>query len=255
MVTDLQPMDRAEMTGIAQELARAFQERMDWLIKTASLTPVEAAEKAREYWASDAEQLRQAPSDQISWNRFGLVMEQEPETALEVWERVKAEAAYELATGYRAARALEYSSSPWTRAQFVAIRNALISAWQPRDGLEQMLVDTLAQCQTLFWSWLEIHQMQVALESQEEDYKAKKEGYWLPPRISRAEAIDESATMAERWNRLFVRTLRALRDLRRYGPSVLVNQGGQVNIGAQQTNVSGPSTATEPASPVDCVPA
>jgi hypothetical protein len=101
-----------------------------------------------------------------------------------------------------------------------------------------MLVDTLAQCQAMFLCWLERHQMRVSVEGQAEDLKAKKEGYWLPPRTSTAEAIEESAAMAERGNRLFVRTLRALRDLRRYGPSVVVNQGGQVNIGAQQTNVS-----------------
>ncbi|SRR6266404_2245228 len=46
---------------------------------------------------------------------------------------------------------------------------------------------------------------------------------------------------AERWDRVFIRSVRALRDLRRYTTSVIVNnQGGQVNVAAdqsQQTNV------------------
>ena len=45
--------------------------------------------------------------------------------------------------------------------------------------------------------------------------------------------------MGDRFNRLFLRTLRALRDLRRYAPSVTVQNVGQVNIGQQQVNVAG----------------
>jgi hypothetical protein len=45
--------------------------------------------------------------------------------------------------------------------------------------------------------------------------------------------------MVERFNRLFLRTLRALRDYRRYtGPPVLVQHAGQVNVAQQQVNVS-----------------
>jgi hypothetical protein len=45
-------------------------------------------------------------------------------------------------------------------------------------------------------------------------------------------------------NRMYLRLLRQLRDLRRYAPPVIVNQpGGQVNIGQQVNRV----TASEPA--------
>jgi hypothetical protein len=53
-------------------------------------------------------------------------------------------------------------------------------------------------------------------------------------------AIDQAAVMVERFNRIFLRTLRALRDLRRYGP-VVVHQAGQINVGQQQVNVMQPS--------------
>jgi hypothetical protein len=36
---------------------------------------------------------------------------------------------------------------------------------------------------------------------------------------------------------MFLRTLRALRDLRRYAPPVIVQNAGQVNIGQKQVNV------------------
>jgi hypothetical protein len=44
--------------------------------------------------------------------------------------------------------------------------------------------------------------------------------------------------MAERFQRMFVRAERALRDLRRYGPTVIVQNASQVNVGEQQVNVA-----------------
>ena len=80
--------------------------------------------------------------------------------------------------------------------------------------------------------------MQVATEGQREDYDVKQSGAARPPRIEAAEWLEQAAMMADRFNRLFLRTLRALRDLRRYGPTVVVQNAGQVNVGAQQLNVA-----------------
>jgi hypothetical protein len=44
--------------------------------------------------------------------------------------------------------------------------------------------------------------------------------------------------MVERFNTMFLRTLKALRDLRRQVPGVVVQTAGQVNIGGQQVNVA-----------------
>jgi hypothetical protein len=43
----------------------------------------------------------------------------------------------------------------------------------------------------------------------------------------------------KRFNRIFLRTLRALRDLRRGPQPVLVQNAGQVNVAQQQVNVAG----------------
>jgi hypothetical protein len=45
--------------------------------------------------------------------------------------------------------------------------------------------------------------------------------------------------MVDRFNRLHLRTLRSLRDLRRYGQQITINSPTQVNIGGQQVNVAG----------------
>ena len=55
---------------------------------------------------------------------------------------------------------------------------------------------------------------------------------------SAAKALEHAVQMADRWNRIYMRTLRQLRDLRRYG-KVTINNPTQVNIaadGGQQVN-------------------
>ena len=44
--------------------------------------------------------------------------------------------------------------------------------------------------------------------------------------------------MVDRFHRIMMRTLRALRDMRRYAPKIIVQNAGQVNVGEQQVNVS-----------------
>jgi len=53
-------------------------------------------------------------------------------------------------------------------------------------------------------------------------------------------AVQEAAGMVDRWNRMFLRCLRALRDMRRSMPPVVVNNPGPVNIAQQQVNVAEP---------------
>lgn len=53
-----------------------------------------------------------------------------------------------------------------------------------------------------------------------------------------AAAIDQAANMVDRFNRIFVRAIRQLRDLLRYTPQVVVKSAGQVNVGGNhQTNL------------------
>jgi hypothetical protein len=49
-------------------------------------------------------------------------------------------------------------------------------------------------------------------------------------------AIDQAAGMVDRFNRMFMRALRQLRDLRRY--TVVIQSAEQVNVGQQQVNVA-----------------
>ena len=44
--------------------------------------------------------------------------------------------------------------------------------------------------------------------------------------------------MVDRFNRIFMRTLRALKDLRRHAPMLVVQNVGQLNVAEQQINVA-----------------
>jgi hypothetical protein len=50
--------------------------------------------------------------------------------------------------------------------------------------------------------------------------------------------LEQAAGMVDRFNRIFLRTLRALCDLRRHSPQVIVQNAGQVNVADKQINLS-----------------
>ena len=59
---------------------------------------------------------------------------------------------------------------------------------------------------------------------------------YLPPRVGEAAYVERALKMADRFQRMFMRSLRALRDLRRYTPRIMIHNQGQVNIAQQQVN-------------------
>jgi hypothetical protein len=64
-------------------------------------------------------------------------------------------------------------------------------------------------------------------------------GKWRPTGVNGDADAQQAAEMADRFNRLFLRTLRQLRDLRRYSVPIQINNPEQVNIpagGGQQVN-------------------
>ena len=88
----------------------------------------------------------------------------------------------------------------------------------------------------LFWMGSMNVQGQSVNKRQTRDLHAY--GYIEPPRVEAAEAMELAASMADRFHRTFLRTLRALRDLRRYSPTIRVHNEGQMNIAAQQFNTT-----------------
>lgn len=126
--------------------------------------------------------------------------------------------------------------NPWGRARFLAVREALAAEWQPRNGIERMLLDLMAQAYVGYELWLERLVLYATLEADEFERDTNKRGEWKPPRVSTDAAREGAFQMTERFHRMLIRAQRALRDQRRYGLSL--GSVGQLNIGMMQQNVA-----------------
>lgn len=226
--------------SLARELGHAYEANLRYYAKEVGDELSEADRKARVGSDEWLERIPDTPGEHLSWHALGMLHERDPEEALAVWGRVNREADDELARGHRAALTQEFHGRPWDRARFLAIRQNLVAEWRPNGGAELLLIDQMAIAHAQFLDWTERLYVQGATEATRSarETKLSTRGSWDPPRVSASDAMDQAAAMAERWQRLFVRAARALRDFRRYAPSVVVNGAAQVNVAAVQQNVS-----------------
>jgi hypothetical protein len=89
----------------------------------------------------------------------------------------------------------------------------------------------------MYWSTI-AHRRAVEIHNnQEKELNRFENKGWKSPYQYEANAVDQAHRLADGYNRQFLRVLRQLRDLRRYAPVIIQNNGGQVNIGEQQVNV------------------
>jgi hypothetical protein len=226
----------SEVGDLAGEMAAAFGEMVRLYREWYALTPEEARARASACPPEHLDRVLTGPPDQVSWSGLEAVAGQDPAQALRRWEEVKQAARAEIRNGHRAASAIEDGGDPWERARFLAVRAELIDAWQPRNAVEQLLVDQLAQWQALLWRWQEALTTWTNCATYR-PRRAKKGQPYEAMRISEAEALGGAAGKVERLHRLYLRTLKALQEGRRGQPPVVVRRAGQVNIAHQQVNL------------------
>jgi hypothetical protein len=234
-------METREARALAQEMASAYRRMLEDYRRYHGVKPDEAlvaVEKARS--SHTLESVQSKEPQQVSWYQLSELAQADPEAATEQWKEIQAAARADLLNGQRAARAVREgaSSGAWEMAQFLAVRAAMVKQWQPQGGMEQLLIDTLAQAYTEQHRWIAAANNFLSAECDKHQVELERREKWLPPRVTEAEALEQAMGMAERWNRMFLRTLRALRDLRRYTPTITIQNVGQVNIGGQQINVA-----------------
>ena len=227
--------------SVASKMAQAYVAMVRYYRDTEGLTQTEAEAKAQEggdlTWVR--EQALTAPPEQVTWRQLERLEDQEPGASEAAWERLKALAREELQSGMRGADAVEeYDWGPWGRARFAVLWQTMIDEWHPRGGIEEALVETLAQTHSTYLFWLQRLTRRVTVQMAYEEGDIRRQGEWRPPQQSQVEAWEQAAAMVDRFNRIFLRTLRALRDLRRYSPNVTIQNAGQVNIAQQQTNTA-----------------
>lgn len=250
--TEEAPGERAELEVVALTNDVEVEARM----LAATLAPTHAAqvafykahgvedeEKARSH-ADDmrqysAEQARICPPQDQSWSRLGALAEIDLRAACVEWVKVQAYAFDELEYGLRVAEATS-NTTPLERARFFAVRDKFIDQWQPAGGIDAALIDMLASAFSLYLHWTEIaHKRAIEMnDSMRQELKRYEDRGWKSPYQSAADAVEQAHKLADSYNRQFLRVLRQMRDLRRYTPPLIVNNGGQVNVANQQVNVT-----------------
>ena len=137
-------------------------------------------------------------------------------------------------TGQRTAETVTcYLGTCWLRARFLGVRAELIESLEPRNAAELLLIDPMATYQTRLWEWLETLTSYAAVAALGSQEAIQRRGAPDPTRLIDAEAMEQSATMVERFQRLFLRTLTALQAQRRQA-RVVVRRAGQVNVAHNQ---------------------
>ncbi len=199
--------------------------------------------------AREAAEARQIPVDRLEWRHLASVEVEEGEVAaLTAWGDVMRAAREELSSGHRAAMVCMGSDAmPMDRARFLVLRESFAAEWSPVNGIEWALVDQMCQAATAQSYWTEVltqRTQNTAAQDLRDRTKLSQQEQWfkfgeyLPERVSEAESMQTAMGMVDRWNRVFLRCLRQLRDLRRF--NVVIQNAGQVNVGQQQVNVSKP---------------
>lgn len=204
------------------------------------------------------DRIVRTPTEHISFWHLLELNDYSPTIAQNMWEMIKREAANEFESGHLAAAALEpadYMTDCWNRASYLGLRESLCEEWQPKGGIELSMIDAIAQAWLMLQYWTEESVRRAKTEPRLENYEFKKwkqwnkeanpkqwgHGHWHIPYVSEQNAIEHAAQMADRWQRMYFRAIRSLRDWRRYTPQVTINNANQVNIaadGGQQINVS-----------------
>ncbi|MCG3143387.1 MAG: hypothetical protein HONDAALG_00735 [Gammaproteobacteria bacterium] len=196
--------------------------------------------------------------EMVSWYSLERLHARAPKVAKKIWELVKEEARKEFESGHRAAEVFEpvhWLRDTWRRAKYLGLRESFIDQWKPQGGIELALIDQLTQSFYLYLYWNEVSVTRTETEVRADpplwvveraarDHSFPRQrghGWWDPPYARDVEAVEHAAQMADRYLRAFHRTLRAMRDMRRYSTPVTINNPQQVNIaadGGQQVNVA-----------------
>jgi hypothetical protein len=256
---------RVGYSSLFRQMHQSFVQRVIFLQTPGggSLSPEEARTQAFHACTNEADAKKQfqtmmrLPLESLNFVDLMELHDFAPRVAERFWERAKREGRLEFESGHLAANItfpVGYMKQVWNIARYLGVRESFIAEWQPKGGIEVALIDMLAQSYFQWQYWLEqtVKRSETRAREEHPDYqewqrlrkKHKEEtwmdGHWLPPYVKEQDAIEHAVQMADRFNRIFMRTLRQLRDLRRYSP-VTINNPNQVNIasdGGQQVNVS-----------------
>lgn len=232
-----------EAGALAYQLAKSYKRYVDYYRTTYGVSTAEADAEGQKLLAPGTaeyeDRTRNGPPQDASWHDLNHLAANDPDAAAQRWLQIKAAARDELVSGHRAAKVMEgFHSDPWERAEFLAIRSSFIKDCRPANGIERALLDIMSQAHSSYMQWQKTLAEYASIEMSGRKPQDSEDDYVRLPRVSIHEAMEQAVGMVDRYNRLFLRTLRQWRDLRRYAGAVTIQQAGQVNIGGQQVNMA-----------------
>jgi hypothetical protein len=222
-----------EADQIAARLTKALVEHLkdlegDKVIEEAlnRLAQYESAESLKQMALTD-------PIERATWRDIARLGRLDPSLVSTFMSRVDKQALREQVSGARGAHAVSsLDDTPLGQARYLALHDDLSKEWQPRNGIEWTYIEQMTVAQTQFLFWMEKFTIRSLMQS-----RPTTPGPWEPPRVSEAKAIEDALNTADRFQRMFLRAQRALRDMRRY--TVNIQHAEQVNMAEQQVNVAG----------------
>lgn len=230
--------ERAEAVEIVREMARAYIGTIEFY-KAAhggDYPHEEAVKQALSMNKFRRSQIEGVEPERVDWTDLAAIAEVSVNDSFDLWVRISEAATDEMESGRRAGKVTGRNVKPYELAQFYAIRNSFADQWNPQGGIEWAMIDMLVVAFSLQMYWSEVAHYR-ATEFHDRQKKAVRQYEsqgWKSPFQSEADAIEQAHRLADSYNRQFLRVLRQLRDLRRYSPVVIQNNGGQVNVGNQQ---------------------
>lgn len=252
-------------SSLVRQLQRGFLRSVAFYRSKAggSLSIEEARSRAfhatddREEAVKELNMMMSLPVEQLNFIDLAELYSAAPRAAERFWENVKREARKEFESGHLAANICfpdGYMKQVWNIGRYIGVRESFLVEWQPKGGIEVAMIDMIAQAYFQWQYWLEktVQRSETREKEEHPDYTEWKryrvksgqsgthDGRWIRPYVSEVKAIEHAVQMADRFHRIFMRTLRQLRDLRRYS-SVTINNANQVNIaaeGGKQANVT-----------------
>lgn len=239
-----------EGAQMARELIRALSGELDRYrrllgSRDAIANPAEPLDS----WSTES--ILNCPPESVRLGDLERLERVNPELLVNRWNEIKERARRDIATGWWAARSLEpMGGSAWRRACFLAVRQVLRDAWQPRNDGESLLLDEMAQYEMLRQEWVGIlativQDPRLRLLSGRPCERGEE-----PRQVTAVQANQEAMHMIERLQRLYQNALRTLLNLRR-GKSPIVRQPQQINVAVgQQLNVHSAVADPLPAVPI-----
>ena len=233
--------EQVEARLFVAQLARDYAASIEWYKAEhgGGMSHAEAVARQADMQEWRRENIAHKAPKEVTWSDLSAVADVSVDEALKVWAGICDAADDALASGLRGCGVIG-ASTPYARAEFLAIRDAFADEWHPRGGIEAALVEMLATAFSLqmYWATIAHERATHDHDEQRKDIHRFESRGWKSPYQSHADAVQQAHQLADGYNRQFLRVLRQMRDLRRYAPPVIVNHGGQVNVANQQVNVN-----------------